>query len=417
MENSEFTPLVHTQRRDIPFPYFIARQAFAPDVADAAYAWLDGCVSWRRHRTDFFDQFECSLLTMRLPPPLHDGLVSPTMLRTLRQRMEQIFSVSLADVFTVTGHRLVPGQGIGVHTDRPLPGYETYRMVVHLGSGTSDANGGHLMFLHGKEPKDFACAFRGVHNTAVGFELSEQSFHAVAELTSGVRYTLVYSFWRADSVGEIRAPGMRIDEVTRAQSGQAELLYAPHAASGRALDVLLELLVAAGAACTPQPESAILPDLVQTYEILRGWQCSDAVCLAGLFHGVYGTTASPEPLLPLRQRQRVREVIGEQAEELVYACCAASDESLLQALLHGDPGLVEDRFRQAPLRLDAESLTALATLQLAHRRAMHSRHRPTDQAWAAERLLFALAAPHLDVRVRQALRNVYGDEPCAKPGA
>jgi hypothetical protein len=417
MPNSDFVPLLNATRRDTPFSHFVAMQAFTPTVADAAVAWLDGCVPWRRHLTDFYDQFECSLLNMRLPPLLHDGLVAPATLQRLRQRIEQIFGVALADVFTVTGHRLVPGQGIGVHTDRPLPGYETYRMVVHLGAGNSDANGGQLMFLHGKELADFACAFRGVHNTAVGFELSDRAFHAVAELAAGVRYTLVYSFWRGDCADGILESGVRIEDLTRAQSGPVVDRQAPHAASGRALDALIEPLVLAGAASTPQPESAILPDLVQTYELLRTWHRSDAVCLAGLFHGVYGTAGSPRRLIPLRQRERVREVIGEQAEQLVYACCAATEDTLQQALLHGDPRLVVDRWHQAPLDIDLETLTAIATLIMAHRRAMHSRTRPSDPAWANEKRLFALARPHLDTRVLEALGRVYGDEASADPGA
>lgn len=410
--------LQDARQRQTPFPHFIASQSFAQDVADAAYTWLDANAPWRRHVSYFFDQFECNMLSMRLPRLLHEGLISPATLRLLRQRMEAQFSVSLADVFAVFAHRLVPGQGIGVHNDKPTPGNETHRLVVHLGPGFDDTSGGHLMFFRGKDPGDLACAFRSVHNTAVGFELSARSHHAVAELATGVRYTLVYSFWRADCADVVASPGERIEgdrlvPVGWTQAAPRDTHRAPHATSGKALDALLRVLVQAGAGRTPHPESAILPDLVHTYEILRGWRCSDAVCLAGLFHGVYGTARSPHRLIPLHQRDRVREAIGARAEELAYACCAASDETLQQALAHGDPGRVEDRWRGASLGIDRHTLAAIPTLIMAYRLAQHSRFPPTDEGWKDERRFFALASPHLDTRVRQAVRQVYDDGPRA----
>lgn len=412
MQNSNESPeelarLVNARRRDRPFPHFVAQRSFRPDVADAAHAWLDAHAPWRRHVTDFFDQFECSMLHMQLPPLLQDGLVSPTTLRSLRRQVEALFSVSLADVYTVTAHRLVAGQGIGVHTDRPLPGYEGYRMVVHLGPACEDSSGGHLMFFHDDDIDALACGFRGVHNSAVGFELSERSFHAVGELSSGVRYTLVYSFWRADC-RDIESSGVRIEELERARPGRKDLSLAGHAIAGRTLDELLQVLVAAGAACTPKPEYALLPDLTQTYDLLRLWRRSDDVCLAGLFHGVYGSAWSRHRLIAPDQRERVREVIGRRAEELVFAGCAADYESLKRALRQGDPKLIEDRWRRAPLGIDEDTMVAIATSIMAHRVALHSRKRPSDEEWADERELLALVEPRLDPQLREQLRKVYG---------
>lgn len=203
--------LENVQERRIPFPHFVARDVFDPALADAAYEWLSTQAPWHRHTHTFFDQFELSLVRTELPPLLYDGLVAPPVLRGLRHRMEALFGVSLADAFSVSAHRMESGQGVGVHTDRPRPGRETHRMVVHLGRGFDDSQGGHLIFFNSRDRRDVACAFRSVHNTAVGLELSERSYHAVAEVMAGTRYTLVYAFWPAGYTEGVKRPAAVIE--------------------------------------------------------------------------------------------------------------------------------------------------------------------------------------------------------------
>ena len=407
-DKSAFTPLADARLRTKPFPHIVGLRPLPDEVADAAHAWLDGHTPWRRHVHYFFDQFEYNLIDAKLPPLLHEGLLSAATLRGLRQRMEALFSVELADVFSVTAHRLVPGQGIGVHTDRPLLGYESHRMVVHLGPEFRDQNGGHLMFFDGPDERDFAQAFRTIHNSAVAFELSPHSFHAVGELAGGVRYTLVYSFWRVDGVDVVERPAQYIEDFDVPKVARKDTRLAPHARGGATLDALTDILAQANAALRPTPETAMLPDLVHTYELLRNYECSDEVCLAGLFHGVYGTADAADPLLRTSARERVRAAIGEQAEALVHACCAVEPESFKRALKRGDPSLVASRWRPVPPPIDRSMLARMATLMLAYRVAKHARFRPGDEQWAEERRLLALAEPHLDTRVQTVLRRVYG---------
>lgn len=203
--------LENVQERRTPFPHFVSMQAFDRAVADAAYAWLHAHAHWHHHVSTFFDQHERGLIDADLPRELRDALVSPAVLRLLRQRMETLFAVSMADVFDVVAHRLVPGQGIGLHTDRPSAGDETHRLVINLGREFDDSQGGHLILFHGRDPDDFACAFRSIHNTAVGLEMSERSYHAVADVIAGIRYTIVYSFWRADCTDTVKDSAARIE--------------------------------------------------------------------------------------------------------------------------------------------------------------------------------------------------------------
>ena len=57
--------------------------------------------------------------------------------------------------------------------------------------------------------------------------------------------------------------------------------------------------------------------------ILRAWSCSDHVANAGLFHSIYGTEGFQGYKLPFSERKRIREMIGQKAESLVFKFCVA----------------------------------------------------------------------------------------------
>jgi SM-20-related protein len=63
---------------------------------------------------------------------------------------------------------------------------------------------------------------------------------------------------------------------------------------------------------------SLLRHLRSTYEWLKTGGESEDVCLAGLFHSVYGTSTFKTVLIPDTERDLVREQIGEHAEDLVY---------------------------------------------------------------------------------------------------
>lgn len=62
----------------------------------------------------------------------------------------------------------------------------------------------------------------------------------------------------------------------------------------------------------------LLNHLLGTREILAEWGARQALCDAGLFHSVYGTESYTGTTVPMSMRDLVREVIGEEAEELAY---------------------------------------------------------------------------------------------------
>jgi hypothetical protein len=69
--------------------------------------------------------------------------------------------------------------------------------------------------------------------------------------------------------------------------------------------------------------------LIGTHDLLDQWQNSKNVCLAGLFHSIYGTKTFLPAALTAESRENVRLMIGEEAETLVFIFCMSDRKRLL----------------------------------------------------------------------------------------
>jgi len=88
----------------------------------------------------------------------------------------------------------------------------------------------------------------------------------------------------------------------------------------------------------------LIEHLQQTYALILQWEGSKALADAGLYHAAYGTDGFPDNMLPVEQRQKVAEIIGEQAEEIVYLYCACDRDYVNSRLTPGKPIQFRDRF-------------------------------------------------------------------------
>ena len=85
---------------------------------------------------------------------------------------------------------------------------------------------------------------------------------------------------------------------------------------------VLALLQRSGAMVTPHTGRTLHAHLHGTYQQLRAWGNSQSVCLAGLFHSIYGTNAFTHQSLARTQRAELRHAIGIEAEELAWLFCS-----------------------------------------------------------------------------------------------
>ena len=71
---------------------------------------------------------------------------------------------------------------------------------------------------------------------------------------------------------------------------------------------------------TKHTGGTLLEHLIGVHDILKEWNVSEHIQDAGLFHSVYGTASFKHK--STNDRDKVRELIGEQAEEVVFMFCS-----------------------------------------------------------------------------------------------
>lgn len=177
-----------------PFPHFLTDHCLTSAIEAELLDWLDTDAPWTLVETDFYEQYEFDLHCVELPGTL-EYLVDPRVLQGLRLRIESAFGVTLAPAVHVVAHRLEPGQRIGIHNDM-REGGETHRLTIQLNRGLTDDDGGFFMLFNSDDARDVHQILRPLSGSAIGFEISPASNHAVSRVHGGLRYTLVYSFRR-----------------------------------------------------------------------------------------------------------------------------------------------------------------------------------------------------------------------------
>lgn len=176
----------------VPFAHFLSDHCLDPPAEEALLAWFERDAPWRLVQTDFYEQYEFSLLHAALPPAAA-RLFAPSAMDALRRQMAETFGVALTQRLDAVAHKLVPGQRIAIHNDY-LVGEETHRLTVQLNRGLADEDGGLFMLFNSFDPADIHSIHRPVSASGIGFAIGPDSHHAVSRMHAGQRFTIVFSF-------------------------------------------------------------------------------------------------------------------------------------------------------------------------------------------------------------------------------
>lgn len=136
--------------------------------------------------------------------------------------------------------------------------------------------------------------------------------------------------------------------------------------------------------------------LIGTYTLLTRWKATQELCDAGLFHAAYGTDGFDESLLGLEGRQQVADIIGQQAEQIVYLYCACSRQFVFTELSPNQPVRFRDRFTNAEFYLTQVQAQHFCELTVANELEIAS-HSPAFVAQHGDALrgLFLRMSPYL----------------------
>jgi len=176
-----------------PFPFFFVKAAFSEEQCAALEQLFLQNSEWQ-HQDGVF--YRCSLcnVTETIPAAFQTEILA---------RMREITGLPLVNRVVVTAQRMLPGQVIGIHSDRPLLGYEIARLVVQLNKQWQAEHGGVLELFSSPEG-EAVFSVNPEYNKAVGFLLHADSYHGVTEVTQP-RQTVVFNFWHMANTPELAA--------------------------------------------------------------------------------------------------------------------------------------------------------------------------------------------------------------------
>ena len=172
-----------------PFHHAWIPRVFPENANDRILQWLEEDIPWKYTEEDFYRQFEISLASLQLPADL-GFLVGEDTLSRMTRWLQTEFNTPEIEPTEIVAHLLTKGHGMGVHNDY-RPGGEALRLLLQFGR---DVVGGETVMFRNSRPESICRIIRPVHGTALAFEISEISYHAVGRVQKGQRFTLVYSF-------------------------------------------------------------------------------------------------------------------------------------------------------------------------------------------------------------------------------
>jgi hypothetical protein len=112
---------------------------------------------------------------------------------------------------------------------------------------------------------------------------------------------------------------------TRGES--EECLYSENETS---MSVIVDELINLGAYKNRHSNRTLLDHLLGVFQILHAWGNSKDLCFAGLFHSIYGTSSYKTQTVSIENRQHIKNLIGDEAEELAFLFCVHDTKSFIE---------------------------------------------------------------------------------------
>jgi hypothetical protein len=103
-----------------------------------------------------------------------------------------------------------------------------------------------------------------------------------------------------------------------------------------------------------------------TMQLLRRWGNRDCVCVAGLYHAVYGTGGIDGHLAALDARNAIAEVIGKEAEALAYLYGACDRERFHPRIGSSEQSVFVDRFTDSEYAISEAQLRGFCEISVAN---------------------------------------------------
>ncbi len=121
-----------------------------------------------------------------------------------------------------------------------------------------------------------------------------------------------------------------------------------------------------GTAGVAHRNGTLLKHLRGVWALLKAWENPETVCLAGLYHSVYSTGGFEQQLIPLSERTKIADLIGEEAERFVYLFGACDRPMTHPRIGNDEPLKFHDRFTNTDYPLEQSEWCAVCEIMLAN---------------------------------------------------
>ncbi|MEI6302527.1 MAG: 2OG-Fe(II) oxygenase [Betaproteobacteria bacterium] len=152
--------------------------------------WFEADSDWTKTEGKVFVYDRLTLGNREVPDDCR-AILSSKFVLAIKTLAEKCAAKPLSTKYRLMAHRLVQGQGIGLHTDEARPGVV---FNVFINREWREEFGGYLILFRSANNSDISAVIAPLHNRAVAIPVHKTSFHAVSDVFSGTRFALSYFF-------------------------------------------------------------------------------------------------------------------------------------------------------------------------------------------------------------------------------
>ena len=113
-------------------------------------------------------------------------------------------------------------------------------------------------------------------------------------------------------------------------------------------------------------DGSLIEHLRGTRKLLENWSAPEVLRDAGLYHAAYGTSGFDENLVSISQRSEIAQIIGREAEEIVYQYCACDRKHFFAQIGVVDNPEFKNRFTGELYQLSSDLMLRFCELTAAN---------------------------------------------------
>jgi len=182
-----------------PFKYFYVKDVLSDKFVENLLTWFEETTNFIPHSSEnYFKNSAFHISSTNIPENLKEYLNYENMY-LIKNKVEQIFKTKFKNKFIVSVHRYLPGEGTSIHNDILAIDdrdeyFFTHRFIIYINRRWNEEDGGVLGIFGSNNPQDLVNIIKPINNTGVGIAFTNNAWHAVSEVSNGIRYGLHFNF-------------------------------------------------------------------------------------------------------------------------------------------------------------------------------------------------------------------------------